>query len=103
MNKKSIIPNAINLNYTPIFDNISAAAFAAHNMFSFYLTCKDEPSSLMILFDEPDNKHYEAELHWHNVTDPGTGIVKNDIFLNNNPTGLCPDNKCKLVIDQGLR
>jgi cathepsin D len=95
-------PTLSTLNYTPIFDNIMQQHLLAHNMFSFYLTDKDEPSSSMILFGQPDNKYYEGELHWHNVTDPGYWQLEmNDIYLNNQPTGLCPDNKCKLVIDTG--
>jgi cathepsin D len=72
------------------------------NWFSFYITDVHEEGQSQVILGEPNRKFYEDKLIWHTVTEKSYWQVEmEDIYVDGKPISVCPDNKCKLVLDTG--
>jgi cathepsin D len=72
------------------------------NWFSFYITDVHEEAQSQVVLGEPSHSFYENKLNWHPVSEESYWQVEmEDIYVDGKPLSICPDGKCRLVVDTG--
>ncbi|XP_008820975.1 pepsin A-5-like [Nannospalax galili] len=84
---------------TPVFDNLWTQGLISQNLFAFYLSSKDEKSSVLML-GGVDPSYYSGELHWVPVSKPGYWQLAVDSISMNGEIIACGGG-CQGIIDTG--